>query len=384
MELLLVLIAIAWSVWASRRRALRIKQAARGVQAGRQGAGHGPWIVIASVAGISWAATVAVGRSPWAPDPMSAAGGWLALGGGISVLLLLLALIQIVASQRDRDAPAMVGHYLSTPGARAALLRQQHAPPAGTLAKPPAVSGDRVLQASWVAIVTGIVVDSYGRTIDDHSWQSAVGVMLTLVGVGGAVVGGRLRRSQRIQVWRLWAEAQGWSYRGDRKGKAPPNATRTEFPPTLEGFVSHHLVVGNVEGVRFATWNARPVGVHPRQYHVVAVAMPCRAPRLTIAMNTARRQTSDLGRAIDYESAAFSSRFRVRCSDRRFAYDVLHPRVLELVAGLGPRVTWTWDGDALLVKRPGPVGPDDGLDLLPAAMAFRDLVPRHVVEPVQS
>lgn len=38
---------------------------------------------------------------------------------------------------------------------------------------------------------------------------------------------------------------------------------------------------------------------------------------------------------IDFESAEFSRRFFVKSTDKRFAYDVVHPRMMEFLMGLG-------------------------------------------------
>ena len=39
---------------------------------------------------------------------------------------------------------------------------------------------------------------------------------------------------------------------------------------------------------------------------------------------------------IDFESEEFSRRFHVKSSDRRFAYDVLHPRMMEFLLAVRP------------------------------------------------
>ncbi|MCZ6810529.1 MAG: hypothetical protein O7D97_00875, partial [Planctomycetota bacterium] len=39
---------------------------------------------------------------------------------------------------------------------------------------------------------------------------------------------------------------------------------------------------------------------------------------------------------IDFESAEFSKRFYVKSPDKRFAYDVIHPRMMEFLLGGDP------------------------------------------------
>ena len=53
---------------------------------------------------------------------------------------------------------------------------------------------------------------------------------------------------------------------------------------------------------------------------------------------------------IDFESAEFSRKFYVRAADRKWAYDVIHPRAMELLLG-SPRFTIQFDTGCVIAYR---------------------------------
>ena len=55
---------------------------------------------------------------------------------------------------------------------------------------------------------------------------------------------------------------------------------------------------------------------------------------------------------IELESEDFNRAFTVTCPNRRFASDVLHPRMMELLLQW-PELAWRFDADSLLAIRPG-------------------------------
>lgn len=57
---------------------------------------------------------------------------------------------------------------------------------------------------------------------------------------------------------------------------------------------------------------------------------------------------------IDFESAEFSRRFHVKSPDRKFAYDIIHPRMMEWLLRK-PAVTMEIEGNSLVVIESGPM-----------------------------
>lgn len=84
---------------------------------------------------------------------------------------------------------------------------------------------------------------------------------------------------------------------------------------------------------------------------------------------------------IDFESAEFSRAFHVKSPERRFAYDVLHPRMMEfLLRGSRPRLTLS-DGAVLLgaTHRASPAQIEGTADWL---AAFFELWPAYLVQAI--
>jgi hypothetical protein len=93
---------------------------------------------------------------------------------------------------------------------------------------------------------------------------------------------------------------------------------------------------------------------HTHAFSVVAIntgaAMPALSvtPEGMISRFFGRLTNSD----IELESEEFNRAFRVTCPDRRFASDVLHPRMMELLLQW-PELAWRFDADWLLAIRDG-------------------------------
>ena len=87
---------------------------------------------------------------------------------------------------------------------------------------------------------------------------------------------------------------------------------------------------------------------------------------------------------IDFESAEFSRRFHVKSSDKRFAYDVVHPRMMEfLLAGDAPTVDIE-NGRCCLSDGSRRWGPQQFEQTLAWVQQFLDLWPDHVTTTLKA
>jgi hypothetical protein len=81
---------------------------------------------------------------------------------------------------------------------------------------------------------------------------------------------------------------------------------------------------------------------------------------------------------IDFESAQFSDRFHVKSSDKRFAYDVLHPRMMEfLLAGKPPVIDFR-HGQCCFFRTGKVWTAAQFANVLPWTQEFFDLWPKHL------
>ena len=79
--------------------------------------------------------------------------------------------------------------------------------------------------------------------------------------------------------------------------------------------------------------------------------MPIASPGLTIANEQWGHKLIDaLGAEdIDFESDEFSRAYWVKSSDRKFAYDALHPRAMQALLEHRTPFKWEWKGTLLLL-----------------------------------
>ncbi len=82
------------------------------------------------------------------------------------------------------------------------------------------------------------------------------------------------------------------------------------------------------------------------------------------------------GEDIDFESDEFSRTFWVKCKDRRFAYDILHPRMQEWLLESGRR-HWQWQDGTLLIYETGRLEARWLDGLLGQVFGFIERLPRH-------
>lgn len=230
--------------------------------------------------------------------------------------------------------------------------------------------------------------------------------MLMLLVVGAACLGipaliiwlvvrsARLKRERMAAVGGL-AHARGWTY-------APRDdawATRFSAPPFGLGHnrQAHNVVTGQWDGRGFVamdyvyyTTETTSTGkggsstrevAHP--YGVVAVNTGANFPQLSVTPEGAigrffgRLTNSD----IELESEDFNRAFTVTCPNRRFASDLLHPQMMELLLR-EPNFAFVFDGASIITARPGnlPLAEIDArLHLLDAVI---DRIPPYVWQNV--
>jgi hypothetical protein len=216
-------------------------------------------------------------------------------------------------------------------------------------------------------------------------WAIAGGLGIAAVAIVSAVLAERVVR-RRAAAFAEVARQQGWTHLAGLGKEDPVVHDVAGCKPFSHGHSqrAEQRLSGNRDGVAFHILDGRYTtgsGRSSRRHAVAAVAvgMPFHLV-LTIEAETLGHKVVDAlgGEDIDVESDEFSRRFWVKSRDRRTAYDVLHPRAIEFLLGLGPSWTWHWNGPFLVMSREGRLKPQDCLPLLEQALAFRALLPRHL------
>lgn len=86
---------------------------------------------------------------------------------------------------------------------------------------------------------------------------------------------------------------------------------------------------------------------------------------------------------IDFESAEFSRRFCVKSPDRRFAYDVIHPLMIEFLMGYEPPTIDIEAGSCLLTDGQSLWSPAEFRATLDWVQHFFHLWPQHVTRQLE-
>lgn len=154
-----------------------------------------------------------------------------------------------------------------------------------------------------------------------------------------------------------------WLNRGDN------NCTYNLF----RGFHRHYPVV-----IFDYTFTA---GKSSFYWSAYVLEMPANFPDLLISHETREDRIAEaLGREhITFESAEFSRTFRVRSADKKFAFEICHPRLMEFLLA-NPDLTIEIRGAALAVLFEDWLRPEKVENNLSRLMAFRELLPDYLFE----
>jgi Protein of unknown function (DUF3137) len=190
-------------------------------------------------------------------------------------------------------------------------------------------------------------------------------VLFAAIVIGFAVLSAIAARRRRDE-FRAFAASKGWSYaqRDDRW------ATHFNGAPFGQG---HSIKAGNVltgqydgrnmvafDYVYYTTEHSTDAQGHSHTreeshpYAVVAVDCGVTLPDLRVTPEGlfSRFFGKLLNKDIELESEDFNRAFTVTCDDRKFASDVLHPRMMELLLTYRD-IGWGFNGSWILAYEPG-------------------------------
>lgn len=219
--------------------------------------------------------------------------------------------------------------------------------------------------------------------------QGYVPVALFLLSIFAAVfwVVDHFRGQRHRKAYAAFAKLHGWEF----SQRTFAYNSRFVSAPFGEGEKPRQTDVlrGNFSGLDCATFTHRyelksdNEGKHGEfLFQVTLVELPVTLPRLElIPESMAQRVAKTFGaQDIDFESAAFNRRWRVRANDRKYAYDLLDPRMLErLIQPDAEGAMIRIEGGAIMTWQAGRVGLDGLAGRLSVLTAIARRIPDHVV-----
>lgn len=85
---------------------------------------------------------------------------------------------------------------------------------------------------------------------------------------------------------------------------------------------------------------------------------------------------------IDFESEEFSRQFFVKCADKKFAYDVIHPQMMQFLL---ENTGWTINaiGPNIMIRREGEFDPEQFRSAIMFTVSFLKLLPAYLVQQMR-
>lgn len=216
--------------------------------------------------------------------------------------------------------------------------------------------------------------------------------MLTLVGVG--IYFGHLAEKKRRQEMAALAQQLGWTF--DPRKNGAFDSQYSQFGVFNQGHsrFAYNTMHGDVE-IDARRWQVSAGDYHYRitsgsgknrstrtyQFSYMIFHLPyLTVPDLKIRQEGVfDKLTAMLGwDDIDFESAEFSNRFHVTSSDKRFAYDVVDPRMMSFLLDSSPPSVELGSNCCCLFDGKQCWTPDEFRRMLRWASEFFDRWPDHV------
>ena len=172
--------------------------------------------------------------------------------------------------------------------------------------------------------------------------QTYIGIVIAVV-VVAVMIYGAYATSRRRQELRAWACANGLSY--DSSRMAAMDIRFAGFPCLKRGHsrYAYNVMEGHVGGMpivafdyHYATGSGK--NRHDFNFSAVVAQSPLPLKPLFIRREGFFDKVTEFFGAddIDFESAEFSRKFFVKSNDKRWAYDVIHPRMMEYLLAAPP------------------------------------------------
>ncbi len=213
-------------------------------------------------------------------------------------------------------------------------------------------------------------------------WPILKYVLVAIV-VVVVVAGTLLARSRRRKRLMAWAESRGFWFEEKDHSLASQFSGFEPFD-TGKDRQAWHVMKGQVDGVAVLLFQYQYTSGSGKENttvvnNVCVLRTGPDSPGLTLRKERMHHKLFDAvgGEDIDFESDEFSRKFWVRGPNRKFVYDVIHPRMMEYLMPLD-KYLWQWKGQNLMLVRGGRLEPDRAEELVRDGMGLISLLPRHL------
>lgn len=212
-----------------------------------------------------------------------------------------------------------------------------------------------------------------------------------LVGMVVMIATGIVHARRRRDELAAFAAERGWSHVARDDGwtsrfGGPPfgRGTNRQASNVLTGVHDGRAMVAFDYRYDVTTGTGENRSTTTYHHSVVGLAAGAVLPALSVSPEGLfGRLVSRLANTdIELEYEEFNRAFTVTCPDRKFASDVLHPRLMTYLLRF-PDLAWRFEGDTLLVVRRGRHTPDEVSDTLRVMDDILEMIPEFVWREVR-
>jgi hypothetical protein len=202
---------------------------------------------------------------------------------------------------------------------------------------------------------------------------------------------GYILEARREKAFRALAAQLGLTYQGTVSGNDLPGLyAPLELLDRGHSRRARHLMTGQLDGAdvmvcayQYMTGSGKSQSFHLRGLAMLKLGMY--TPRVLVRREGLGDRLAALAgfEDIDFESDQFSRQYYVKCADRRFAYELIDPQMMEFLLA-NDYLQWEVSSGWLAAWREDELDVNEVPPLLEALEGFRRRIPRLVVEESKS
>lgn len=209
-------------------------------------------------------------------------------------------------------------------------------------------------------------------------------ILIALAAIGVVIYVSERMAAARRRELTAFASERGWSFRPDKDRDLDDRFPGFGCLRRGHSRYAHNLMRGERDGLpllafdyHYATGHGKNRRTHRFSALILRSPLPLR-PLFVRREHAFDRLTEFVGLDdIDFESAEFSRRFYVKAEDRRWAYDVIHPRMMEYLLA-APDLNFQFDATHLVVWRGRRFAPADFDAALAHACGILERLPGYL------
>jgi len=214
-------------------------------------------------------------------------------------------------------------------------------------------------------------------------------IFVAVVAIIGIAIIAHLQAAKRREAWRQLAQRLGCEFSPSDPFNIPKTFSQSFFQQG-HGRKASNVLYGAIQGRALKCFDYRyktGSGDNETTHSLTCLLLTPPIPFQPLSI----RPESFLDRVgeffglddIDFESDEFSRRFFVKCPDKKFAYDILHPRAMEFLMEWG-KVSLEARSDSILFCSPQTNRvlnvPEEVQQLIQHGLRFLELIPNYLLE----